>query len=80
LAIFCLPKVSAGDLLPKVPPAQPDLSHFKDGGLFAAAKFLSLFLSFWHEACFERELKELTPTTTQEGGGEGTIEKIAKVI
>jgi len=52
----------------------------KIGGLFAAAKFLSLFLSFWHEARFERELKELTTTTTQEGGGEGTIEKSAKVI
>lgn len=39
----------------------------KIGGLFAAAKILSLFLSFWHEARFERELKEMT--TTQEGGG-----------
>jgi hypothetical protein len=53
----------------------------KIGGLFAAAKFLSLFLSFWHEARYDNELKELTTTTaTQEGGGEGAIEKSAKVI
>jgi hypothetical protein len=50
----------------------------KIGGLFAAAKILSLFLSFWHEARFERELKEMT--TTQEGGGKASIEGGAKVI
>lgn len=36
----------------------------KIGGLFAAFTFLSLFLSFWHEARFERELRATTNATT----------------